>query len=75
MEGVGTLHAITQEPRIIGRLVAGHSVLLDRTCPLAAQVGRQKKGCESEAVVFQMETFIRPVEPVVRTRTHGLWDR
>jgi hypothetical protein len=80
MEGLGKHHSTTHEQRIVGHsLVAGLSVLLDRRCPLAPQVSRQEKVCESEEVVFQstialMETFIRPFEPVVGTRTHVLLD-
>jgi hypothetical protein len=80
MEGLGTHHSTTHEQRIVGHsLVAGRSMLLDRRYPLAPQVDRQEKVCESEAVAFQstialMETFIRTCEPVVGTRTHMLWD-
>jgi hypothetical protein len=81
MEGLGKHHSTTPEQRIIGhRLVQGLSVLLDRRLPLAPQVSRQEKVCETEAVAFQstitlMETFIRTFEPVVGTNTHVLLDR
>ncbi len=80
MEGLGKHHSTTHEQRIVGHsLVAGLYVLLDRRCPLAPQLYRQQKVCESEAVVFQskialMETFIRTFEPVVGTQTHVLLD-
>lgn len=80
MEGLGTHHSTTHEQRIVGHsLVAGRFVLLDRRCPLAPQVHRQEKVCESGAMAFQskvalMEGFIRTVEPGVRTRTHVVLD-
>ncbi|HEY1353495.1 MAG TPA: hypothetical protein VGF67_28125 [Ktedonobacteraceae bacterium] len=80
MAGLGKHHSTTHEQRIIGQsLVAGLDVLLDRRCPLAPQLDRQEKVCESEEVVFEstialMETFIRPFEPVVGTKTHVLLD-
>ena len=80
MEGLGKHHSTTHDQRIVGHsLVQGLYVLLDRRCPLAPQLYRQVKVCETEAVAFQskvelMETLIREFEPVVGTTTHVLLD-
>src|SRR5260221_11229876 len=80
MEGLGKHHSTTHDQRIVGpSLVQGLCVLLDRRCPLARQLYRQAKVCETEEVAFQskielMETLIREFEPVVGTRTHVLLD-
>lgn len=74
MEGLGKHHSTTLEQRIVGHsLVQGLYVLLDRRLPLAPQLYRQEKVCETEAVAFQskialMETLIREFEPVAGTR-------
>jgi hypothetical protein len=80
MEGLGKHHSTTHDQRITGHsLVQGLYVLLDRRCPLAPQLYRQAKVCETEEVEFQskielMETLIREFEPVAATRTHVLLD-
>lgn len=80
MEGLGKHHSTTHEQRIVGHsLVQGLYVLLDRRCPLAPQLYRQEKVCETEEIVFQskielMETLIRTFEPVAGARTHVLLD-
>jgi len=80
MEGLGKHHSTTYDQRIVGHsLVQGLYVLLDRRCPLAPQLYRQAKVCESEEVAFQskielMETLIREFEPVAGTQTHILLD-
>ncbi len=80
MEGLGKHHSTTHDQRIVGHsLVQGLYVLLDRRCPLAPQLYRQAKVCETEEVAFQskielMETLIGEFEPVVGTRTHVLLD-
>jgi hypothetical protein len=80
MEGLGKHHSTTEHKRIVGHsLVTGLYVLLDRSCPLAPQLYRQKAVCETEEVAFQskieqMETLIRSFEPVAGTLTHILLD-
>jgi len=80
MEGIGCHYSTTA-----GRPVTGHSlvqslyVLLGRRCPLARQLYRQKKTCQSEGVPFRskvalMEATIRDFVPVEGTRTHVLLD-
>jgi hypothetical protein len=80
MEGLGRHHSTTEDKRIVGHsLVEGLYVLLDRSCPLAPQLYRQKAVCASEGVPFQskidlMEELIRTFEPVEGTVTHLLLD-
>jgi hypothetical protein len=80
MEGLGKHHSTTYDQRIVGHsLVQGLYVLLDRTCPLAPQLYRQAKVCETEQVPFHskielMEALIREFEPVEGTQTHILLD-
>lgn len=80
MEGLGKHHSTTYDQRIVGHsLVQGLYILLDRKCPLAPQLYRQAKVCQTEEVMFQskielMETLIREFEPVVGTKTHILLD-
>jgi hypothetical protein len=80
IEGIGCHYSTTA-----GRPVTGHSlvqslyVLLGRRCPLAPQLYRQKKTCQSEGVPFRskvalMEATIRDFVPVEGTRTHVLLD-
>src|SRR5206468_9746212 len=54
MEGLGRHHSTTEDKRIVGHsLLMGLYVLLDRSCPLAPQLYRQKAVCEREGVAFQ----------------------
>jgi DDE superfamily endonuclease len=80
MQGLGKHHSTTHDQRIVGHsLVQGFYVLLDRRCPLAPQLYRQAKSCETEEGAFHskielMETLIREFEPVAGTNTHILLD-
>jgi hypothetical protein len=48
MEGLGTHHSTMDEQRIVGHcVVRERSVVLDRRCPLAPQVGQKEQVCVS----------------------------
>jgi SRSO17 transposase len=80
MGGLGRHYSTTHAGRVTGHsLVQGLYVLLDRRCPLAPELYRQKAVCEREGVPFRSKVdivldMIRDFQPLAHTQTHVLLD-